>query len=108
MRIFEVQLRLAAGGSGVLEIHSELLINADGSTLLGDLNGDLVVDFADFFVFADLFGSTDPSADFDGNGTVGFEDFFTFADQFGKREQAKLIAIADRAFRVAAGGLAAA
>ncbi|MBT4500738.1 MAG: T9SS type A sorting domain-containing protein, partial [Gemmatimonadetes bacterium] len=49
----------------------------------GDFNGDGLVDFADFFMFADQFGGTDPAYDLDQSGTVDFGDFFLFADAFG-------------------------
>lgn len=58
---------------------------------VGDFNGDDVVDFADFFLFADHFGlmtadaNWDASYDFDGDADVDFDDFFVFADHFGKR-----------------------
>jgi len=51
-----------------------------------DFSGDGVVDFNDFFMFADAFGATetDPRYDLDSNGQVDFSDFFLFADAFGK------------------------
>jgi hypothetical protein len=49
----------------------------------GDFNGDGLVDFADFFMFADAFGSENPAYDLDQSGTVDFGDFFLFADAFG-------------------------
>ena len=48
-----------------------------------DFNGDGRTDFADFFLFADAYGSTDPRFDLDGNGRVDFADFFRFVDAFG-------------------------
>ena len=48
-----------------------------------DFNGDGRTDFADFFLFVDAFGSTDPRYDLDGNGVVDFADFFKFVDAFG-------------------------
>ncbi len=47
-----------------------------------------------FFLFADAFGSANPGFDLSGNGIVDFDDFFLFADNFGKEAQAKLIALA--------------
>ncbi len=87
VRIVEVQLRLADGGSQTLEAYAELVIVSD-KVLLGDFDGDNEVEYDDFFIFADLFGSADPDADFDGDGTVGYADFFFFADQFGKVKEA--------------------
>jgi parallel beta-helix repeat protein len=52
--------------------------------LPGDFDGSGLVDFADFFLFADQFGGTNPVYDFDGSGLVDFADFFLFADQFGR------------------------
>ncbi len=95
VRIVEVQLRLAAGGSETLDVYSELVINVDVEpSLLGDFDGDGFVDYEDFFIFANFFGGTDPVADFDGDGFVSYPDLFIFADQFGKEERAKLIALA--------------
>lgn len=48
-----------------------------------DFNGDGRTDFADFFLFADAYGGTDPRFDLDGNGRVDFADFFKFVDGFG-------------------------
>jgi len=55
-----------------------------------DFNGNGVVDFPDFLVFAAGFGKTsnDPgfqtAIDLNDNGAVDFPDFLTFAQQFGK------------------------
>ena len=60
-----------------------------GVGLLGDFDGDGDVDFDDFFLFADQFGTTPDSpnwdSDFslDGDDDVDFDDFFIFADNFG-------------------------
>jgi phosphatidylethanolamine-binding protein (PEBP) family uncharacterized protein len=57
--------------------------------LSGDFNEDLVVDFTDFFLFADHFGllladnGWDPTYDLDANEHIDFSDFFIFADNFG-------------------------
>ena len=66
----------------------------DAVELVGDGDGNGVVDFNDFFLFADAFGSTDARFDYDGSGSVDFGDFFLFADNFGKEAQAKLMAMA--------------
>ena len=59
-----------------------------------DFDGDGVTNFADFFLFADAFGGTDPRFDLDGSGVVDFGDFFIFADAFGQPARAKLLALA--------------
>ena len=59
-----------------------------------DFDGSGVVDFGDFFLFADAFGTTDARFDLDGSGVVDFGDFFIFADAFGQPTRAKLIALA--------------
>ncbi len=51
----------------------------------GDFDGSDLVDFDDFFLFADHFGSQDPVYDLDHGGLVDFNDFFIFADHFGER-----------------------
>ena len=56
----------------------------------GDFNGDQVVDFDDFYLFADQFGSSDDEPDYDpafdltGDGRIDFGDFWEFADLFGR------------------------
>lgn len=76
-----------------LEVHGErmsvgdtarLLELAVGSSLVMDFNSDQRVDFNDFFIFADAFGSSNSFFDFNSNGRVDFDDFFIFADSFGK------------------------
>jgi hypothetical protein len=49
-----------------------------------DFDDDGIVGFADFGVFVNAFGGTDPRIDADGNGTVGFSDFGRFAQRFGE------------------------
>ncbi len=56
-----------------------------------DGDGSGVVDFDDFFRFADTYGLREgeegfnPVFDMDGSGVVDFDDFFRFADNFGRR-----------------------
>ena len=59
-----------------------------------DFDGDGEVGFADFFLFAEAFGGTDPRFDLDASGTVDFVDFFLFAEHFGQPARAKLMALA--------------
>ena len=67
-----------------------------------DFSGDGVVDFSDFFLFADNFGigqddpNYDSTYDLNGNGEVDFSDFFIFADSFNTNALAKLMALARR------------
>ena len=55
-----------------------------------DFNGNGVVDFDDFFLYVDHFGTTsespnwDPTYSLDGDVDVDFDDFFLFVDQFGQ------------------------
>ena len=77
--------------------------------LTGDFNGDFVVNFNDFFLFADHFGieqgevGWDPIFDLSKNGLIDFDDFFLFADHFGeKREAAKPSVVADAAGKIQA------
>lgn len=49
-----------------------------------DFNGDGMINFEDFFLFADSFNSEDLRFDLDGDGRVGFSDFFVLADFFGQ------------------------
>jgi hypothetical protein len=61
-----------------------------------DFDGNGVVDFTDFFLFADAFGkpATGEAAkfDLDASGAVDFGGFFIFADNFGK-SVAKLVPV---------------
>ena len=56
-------------------------------SLTADFNGDLEVNFDDFFAFIDVFGdevSGDSAVfDLDSDGSVDFDDFFIFVDNFG-------------------------
>ena len=79
----EDQLRTVVVGRGVP-------VDAGGQEVLGLFNDDLVVNFDDFFLFADHFGTRlrgagfDTRFDLDQDGIVGFGDFFLFADHFGQ------------------------
>lgn len=70
--------------------------------LSGDFNRDGVVDFGDFFLFADHFGTMAGEGSFEGkydldeNGAVDFDDFFIFADYFSKEARAKLMVMAEQ------------
>ena len=59
-----------------------------------DFDGDGEVGFADFFLFAEAFGGSDPLFDLDDSGLVDFADFFLFAESFGQPARAKLLALA--------------
>ena len=59
-----------------------------------DFNGDGTTSLADFFLFAEAFGGSEPRFDLDGDGTVDFADFFLFAEHFGQPGRAKLLALA--------------
>ena len=82
------------GFAGVLRVEDPLPTGAVDLTpsVSADFDNDGVVDFSDFFLFADRFGSTgededwDPRYDLDSSGNVDFQDFFIFADNFGKVE----------------------
>ncbi len=56
-----------------------------------DFDGDLVIGFTDFLLFAAHFGKNssdpdfDPRFDIDTDGIVGFSDFLLFASAFGKQ-----------------------
>lgn len=47
-----------------------------------DANG--IVDFGDFILFAQAFGSNQSNFDLDGSGSVDFRDFVLFAQRFGE------------------------
>ena len=70
-------------GNAAEPLRTTVLVEPPPPLPTGDFNGDGLVDFADFFMFADQFGGTDPAYDLDQSGTVDFGDFFLFADAFG-------------------------
>ncbi|MDP6779864.1 MAG: FG-GAP-like repeat-containing protein [Candidatus Latescibacteria bacterium] len=47
-----------------------------------DFNGDGLINFSDFVLFASAFGGADPAYDLDGDGVVAFGDFVRFASAF--------------------------
>ena len=54
-----------------------------------DFDGSGTVDFSDFLIFADVFGSDflepdEERFDLDGDGAVGFSDFLLFSESFGR------------------------
>ena len=59
-----------------------------------DFDGDTEITFADFFLFAEAFGGSDPRFDLDGDGSVGFADFFLLSDHFADPARGKLLALA--------------
>ena len=70
----------------------QVVVKAGGP---GDFNGDGVVDFEDFLLFAQHFGTRagdsgwDARFDLDGDGVVGFSDFLIFGGLFGQLPVAK-------------------
>lgn len=69
----------------------------DTRTPAADFNSDGVVDFSDFFLFADAFGRPASEAgtiyDLSGDSLIDFSDFFILADSFGSG-RTKLLALA--------------
>ncbi len=61
-----------------------------------DFDGDGEVGFADFLLFSEHFGGTDPRFDLDASGSVDFADFFLLAEHFGQPARARLVALAQR------------
>jgi hypothetical protein len=88
VRLRQVHLR-SFGVEQSDDFMPELEIILTPRRLLADFNYDGIVDFEDFFLFADHFGSDpespnwDPLYDISTDGIIDFEDFFTFADSFG-------------------------
>jgi len=66
------------------------VVDADGKAVFGLFGSDTVVDYDDFFIFADHFGlgagdeAFDPAFDLSQNNRVDYDDFFVFADNFGR------------------------
>ena len=87
-----VPVCLSLTGSGftygvAAEVRSDVLKPA---RVVGDFDGNGVVDFTDFFAFAGGFGKGaasagfDPRYDLNGDGAINFGDFFIFAAHFGE------------------------
>ena len=56
---------------------------SEGTSLVGDFDGDDSVGFRDFLMFAQAYGTTDQNYDLNGDGSVGFRDFLIFAQMYG-------------------------
>ncbi len=69
---------------------AQRFIAAAQQPLTGDFNGDNTVNFDDFFLFVDAFGSSQGQEnyvtviDIDVNGFINFDDLFILADNFGQ------------------------
>ncbi len=61
-----------------------MCMSVKGDELAGDFDDNGGVDFVDFSLFMEAFGSVDPRFDLNGSGRVDFEDLFLFADRFGE------------------------
>jgi hypothetical protein len=93
VRPFDSDNETAGAQDGAMAFRNRVL-DANGQVVLGLFGQDNSVDFDDFFIFADHFGSTKADdkyeAAFDLNVTglskdkVDFDDFFVFADFFGR------------------------
>lgn len=62
----------------------------------GDFDGNGLVEFVDFFAFADAFNGSEARFDLNGDGIVSFPDLFLFADDFGRDVQLKIVAAAQQ------------
>lgn len=71
---------------GLVDVADRSLWAEQAGTTLGDANLDSEVDFQDFLVLSDSFGSKGGWAegDFDGSGDIAFGDFLILADHFGQ------------------------
>ena len=64
--------------------------NGDDTASIPDFDGDGTIGFADFVIFAGVFGARqgdekyDATHDLNGDGSIGFADFLIFAQNFGK------------------------
>jgi DNA-binding beta-propeller fold protein YncE len=88
LMVFDVNthaLLMGPVSTGLPPTHITFLVEAWQS----DFNGDRVVDFADFVLFARAFGDNtgvfDPSFDIDGDGKLEFSDFVEFVKYYGYR-----------------------
>lgn len=76
-----------SGSAGAIQ--ALIVLRHSASAIIGDLNGDDEVDFADFLLFAAAFGKGvgdegyNPKADLNNDNEVNFSDFLLFAANFG-------------------------
>jgi len=82
-------LNLPGHGEVSIPVLVTALASGDATGLSADFNGDGLVDFSDFFLFADAYeqpvNERTAIYDLNGNGKINIEDFFRFADAFGER-----------------------
>ena len=84
-----IQVRFNSVTGDKIDFQQNVLGQLTGSAG-SDFNGDGVVDFDDFFLFAAAFGSKssepgfDSMFDLDSSGEIDFDDFFIFAGNFGQ------------------------
>jgi hypothetical protein len=99
----QVRMRDRAGRWG--PVRSTTIAVSKGAD--ADFNHDGVVDYADFFLFADAWGTPAGGTPYDLNadGALDYSDFFLFADAFGKAggSLAKLMALAEELLGLPAG-----
>ena len=63
--------------------------------ITGDVDGNGEVNFTDFLILSDNFGSTDAErtdGDLDGDGQVAFADFLILSDSFSAAEPQAIVA----------------
>lgn len=95
LRMTQISLNTVASGEQIHAVSVVVQLTDEASSgIPADYNGDGTVDFSDFFIFADAFGSQSSTHDLTGDGQVDFSDFFVFADFFGTDGRAKLLAMA--------------
>lgn len=71
--------------TAIVNVIRQLLQRKATPAPASDFDGNSIVDFDDFFLFAAAFGGRDARFDLDKSGAVDFDDFFLFAADFGKR-----------------------
>ena len=73
-------------------------------TIRSDLNGNGAVEFDDFLLLSQNFGTSGESAaDIDGDGEVGFGDFLLLSSEFGRTDDLVEIPIANQNIRAVQG-----
>ena len=69
---------------------AQQFVASDQPVLAGDFNGDNSVNFSDFFLFVNAFGSSTgqenyvAAIDLNADGAIDFSDFFAFVNNFGQ------------------------
>jgi hypothetical protein len=73
----------ASSGSGGGSTSSPIPTSSP-TPLLGDINGDGIVNIQDYVLLSNAFGTNNSSADLNSDGIVNLQDYVILSNNFGK------------------------